>query len=323
MPEEIHPGVFVDETPSGVTAIEGVDTSTAAFVGTASIGPTDTPVLVSSLEDFQRTFGDRCGLAAAARAFFAQGGSRLCVQRVAGDDYEAGLRALEDARDVALVAAPGAQIVEALVEHAERMRYRIALVDATVDDALAVRERVDSSYGAVYVTSGLDAPASGYAAAAYARTLPHGVPEGGGRVDAQLERLIAGGVNVVTETGGVLGNSTLSSDPEWKYVSLRRYFAYLEHSIDQGTQWTVFEPNGKQLWQSMRRTIEDFLLSEWRRGGLVGTRAEDAFFVRCDRSTMTQNDLDEGRLVCVVGVAPVRPAEFVIIRIGRWTADHC
>ena len=70
----------------------------------------------------------------------------------------------------------------------------------------------------------------------------------------------------------------------------------------------------------MRRTVENFLLNEWQRGSLLGTKPEQAYFVRCDRSTMTQNDLDNGRLVCLVGVAPVRPAEFVIIRIGQWTA---
>jgi phage tail sheath protein FI len=112
----------------------------------------------------------------------------------------------------------------------------------------------------------------------------------------------------------------LSSDPEWKYVSLRRYLAYLERSLDRGTQWAVFEPNGEALWANVRRTVEDFLLNEWERGSLLGAKPEQAYFVRCDRSTMTQNDLDNGRLVCLVGVAPLRPAEFVIFRIGQWTA---
>lgn len=322
MGEEIHPGVFVEEGSSGVTSIPGVDTSTAGFVGPTAFG-SDSPVRVSSFADFERTFGDRCELAAAARAFFAHGGSRLYVQRVDGEDVAAGLRALEQAPEISLVAAPGGTVAEALVAHAERMRNRIALIDATPEEALGLRERIDSSFAAVFVGRGLDGPASGYAAAAYARTPAHGAPAAEGRVEAELERLVEQGVNVVTSSGGVFGNRSLSSDPEWKYVSLRRYFAYLEHSIDRGTQWTVFEPNGEQLWRNVRRTIEDFLLNEWRRGALVGTRAEEASFVRCDRSTMTQDDLDEGRLVCVVGVAPVRPAEFVIIRIGRWTADHC
>jgi phage tail sheath protein FI len=71
----------------------------------------------------------------------------------------------------------------------------------------------------------------------------------------------------------------------------------------------------------MRSTISDFLTNEWRNGALMGTKPEEAFFVKCDRTTMTQSDLDNGRLVCLIGIAPIRPAEFVIIRIGQWTAD--
>ncbi|HEX5163934.1 MAG TPA: phage tail sheath C-terminal domain-containing protein, partial [Thermomicrobiales bacterium] len=87
-----------------------------------------------------------------------------------------------------------------------------------------------------------------------------------------------------------------------------------------GTQWAVFENNGDRLWANIRLTVEDFLFNEWRNGALLGLRPEDAFFVRCDRSTMTQNDLDNGRLVCQIGVAVVKPAEFVIFRIGQFTA---
>ena len=119
----------------------------------------------------------------------------------------------------------------------------------------------------------------------------------------------------------VWGARTISSDPEWKYVNLRRYFAYLERSIERGTQWAVFENNGDALWAKVRSTIEDFLFNEWQSGHLFGRTAEEAYFVRCDRSTMTQNDIDNGRLVCLVGVSPLRPAEFVIFRIGQWTAD--
>ena len=109
---------------------------------------------------------------------------------------------------------------------------------------------------------------------------------------------------------------------DWKYVNLRRYLIELEHSIDEGTQWVVFEPNGDSLWARVRNTLWDFLTNEWQSGRLLGTTADQAFFVHCDRTTMTQNDLDNGRLVCDIGVAPVKPAEFVIFRIGQWTADH-
>ncbi len=114
----------------------------------------------------------------------------------------------------------------------------------------------------------------------------------------------------------------MRADPEWKYVSLRNYIAYLNRSIEKATKWTVFEPNGPPLWKNVRRAIDQFLLIEYRKGALAGRKPEQAFFVRCDRSTITQNDLDNGRLVVVVGVAVLRPAEFVIFRIGQWTSDH-
>ena len=143
---------------------------------------------------------------------------------------------------------------------------------------------------------------------------------------AQQEVLNPEGINCFRFFEGrgyrLWGARTISSDSEWKYVNLRRYFAYLEHSIDKGTQFAVFEPNGPALWGNVRRTIEDFLLNEWQQGALLGDKPETSYFVRCDRSTMTQNDLDNGRLVCLIGVAPLRPAEFVIFRIGQWTGDR-
>jgi phage tail sheath protein FI len=307
--EEIHPGVFVDEVPSGVRPIEGVGTSTAAFVGTAELGPTDAPLLVTGLEELEGSYGSSSFLWDAARAFFENGDKRLFVQRVEGDAFGEALAKLEPVDEIALVAAPGAPAARELVEHAERARYRFALLDAPAPD-------VDSSYAASYHAEGLDGPASAFAAAVYARGLPVERPM---RVADDRTNVVRRGQDGSVE---IAGARTLSSDPEWKYVNVRRSFIYLEHSIDNGTQWTVFEPNGEELWANVRRTIEDFLLGEWERGALVGTKPEHAFFIRCDRSTMTQDDLDEGRLVCLVGVATLRPSQFVIVRIGRWTADH-
>jgi phage tail sheath protein FI len=119
----------------------------------------------------------------------------------------------------------------------------------------------------------------------------------------------------------VWGARTVSSDSEFRYVSDRRYFNYLEASVFRGSQWAVFEPNGPRLWANVREMISNFLYAEWRAGALLGATPEEAYFVRCDRSTMTQQDLDSGRLVCEIGVALVKPAEFVIFRIGQKTAD--
>ncbi|HEY3284044.1 MAG TPA: phage tail sheath C-terminal domain-containing protein, partial [Armatimonadota bacterium] len=118
----------------------------------------------------------------------------------------------------------------------------------------------------------------------------------------------------------VYGGRVMTSDPDWKYVNVRRLLIFLEASIDRGLQWVVFEPNAEPLWARVRRSISNFLTLAWRDGALEGTKPEEAYFVKCDRTTMTQTDIDSGRLICLVGVAPVKPAEFVIIRIGLWTA---
>jgi phage tail sheath protein FI len=109
--------------------------------------------------------------------------------------------------------------------------------------------------------------------------------------------------------------------PRRFYVShcTQNYVTGIELELDRRTKFVEFEPNGEALWRNVRRTIEEFLLNEFQNGALAGDKPEQAFFVRCDRTTMTQEDLDNGRLICVIGLAPVKPAEFVIIRIGQWT----
>jgi uncharacterized protein len=245
-------------------------------------------------------------------------------------------------------------IINLLIEHCEQMKYRIAVIDSgngqTLNDVQDMRGRFDSSYAAMYypwirvldpVTRvPIYLPPSGFVAGIYARnditravykapanevvTLAIGFETMLNK--AQQDVLNPQGINCFRFFDGrgyrLWGGRTMSSDPEWVYVNIRRYFAYLEHSIDHGTQWAVFEPNGPQLWGNIRQTIADFLLNEFFGGALLGDKPEQAFFVRCDRSTMTQNDLDNGRLVCLIGVAAVKPAEFVIFRIGQWTGDH-
>src|SRR5262245_48020356 len=103
------------------------------------------------------------------------------------------------------------------------------------------------------------------------------------------------------------------------YATTERYVDYLAKSIEAGTQWVTFEANDERLWTEVRRVVGDFLLQEWRQGGLMGDRPDDAFFVKCDRTVMTQEDIDNGRLIILIGVAPLRPAEFVLFRIGQWT----
>jgi phage tail sheath protein FI len=118
----------------------------------------------------------------------------------------------------------------------------------------------------------------------------------------------------------VWGGRVITSDSDFKYVNVRRLLIFIEKSIDQGLQWVVFEPNAEPLWARVIRSISNFLTVVWRNGALEGTKREEAFFVKCDRTTMTQTDIDSGRLIVIIGVAPVKPVEFVIVRIGLYTA---
>jgi phage tail sheath protein FI len=130
------------------------------------------------------------------------------------------------------------------------------------------------------------------------------------------------GVNVLRYFRGagnlVWGGRTTTNIPEWKYINVRRLFIFVEKSIQQGTQWAVFENNDPTLWARVRQSVGDFLMRLWLDGMLIGDTKDQAYFVRCDRTTMTQSDLDNGRLICIIGIAPVKPAEFVIFQIGQW-----
>jgi phage tail sheath protein FI len=274
---------------------------------------------------------------------------------------KSGLLAIEDLADVSIVAAPGSSDDEAtavpvaleLIKHAERMRYRIAVLDAPDQAGLTGirqhRARFDSTHAALYYPwvriidpvsdRELDLPPSGFVSGIYARNdIEHGVHKAPANEvvrdaigfertlnTAQQDAVNPEGINCFRFFEGrgmrLWGARLATSDPEWKYVNLRRYFAYAERSIDIGTQWVVFENNSELLWANVRSTVEDFLFNEWKSGRLMGVKSDDAYFVRCDRSTMTQNDIDNGRLICLIGIAPMRPAEFVIFRIGQWTAS--
>ncbi|MFE1957071.1 phage tail sheath family protein [Streptomyces sp. NPDC059479] len=117
----------------------------------------------------------------------------------------------------------------------------------------------------------------------------------------------------------VWGARTLAADPAWRYLNVRRLFNYLEESILAGTQWVVFEPNDDALWARIRRTVSAFLVNEWRRGALFGLTPEEAFYVKCDRETNPPESIDAGQVICEIGVAPVKPAEFVVFRLSQLT----
>ncbi|MBI5329701.1 MAG: phage tail sheath family protein [Betaproteobacteria bacterium] len=245
-------------------------------------------------------------------------------------------------------------VVAEVQKHCRRMRYRVGVVDAQADMSLSevrdFRSNFDTSQMALYypwvviadptgAQPTVTSPPSGFVAGVYANTdVTRGVHKPPANEPVlgvlrfaqeinkfQQELLNPNGINCLRSFPGrghrVWGGRTLSSDPEWKYVNVRRYFNYLERSIEKSTQWAVFEPNGESLWANIKGTVEDFLYNEWKNGRLLGGTPKEAYFVRCDRSTMTQNEIDNGVMVCVVGVAALKPAEFVVFRIGQKTAD--
>jgi phage tail sheath protein FI len=143
--------------------------------------------------------------------------------------------------------------------------------------------------------------------------------------DGDQEVLNPRGVNATRRFPGrgirIWGSRTLTSNALWKYVAVRRLFIFLERSIYEGTQWVVFEPNDTKLWARVSDTIRLFLRTQWREGALFGRREEEAFFIVCNETVMSQDDRLNGRLICEIGIAPVRPAEFVIFRIFQNTAE--
>ncbi len=132
------------------------------------------------------------------------------------------------------------------------------------------------------------------------------------------------GINVIRSFPAgicIWGARTLSADPEWTYVNVRRLLIYIEKSLYKGTQWVVFEPNDPNLWGNVKRNITAFLTKVWRDGALFGSTPEEAFFVKVDAENNPQETRDLGQLIIDVGVAPVKPAEFVIIRISQKRAQ--
>ncbi|MFF8913257.1 phage tail sheath family protein [Streptomyces sp. NPDC015032] len=251
--------------------------------------------------------------------------------------------------------AEGVKAVQlAVISHCEQMGDRVAVLD-TPPGMNAQRVRTwrnddaayDSRYATVYYpwlkvfdpATGRNSmvPPSGHVAGVWARSDGergvHKAPANEvirGALDLEL-RLSKGeqdllnpiGVNCVRAFPGrgirIWGARTLSSDPAWRYLNVRRLFNYLEESILLGTQWVVFEPNDDRLWSSIRRNVTAFLTEEWRRGALFGRTAEEAFYVKCDRDNNPQESIDLGQVVCEIGVAPVKPAEFVVFRLAQFS----
>jgi phage tail sheath protein FI len=270
-----------------------------------------------------------------------------------GPGARTGLKCFEEIDEISLVAAPGVTspaVQDALLTHCEVRKDRFAVLDSPeavqggVDKLPRPR---DSKYGGYYFPwiqvydperGNVFVPPSGHVLGVYARTDNergvHKAPaneivRGALGLRYQISRgeqdiLNPRGINCIRlmQGGGIRiwGARTLSSDPSWRYINVRRLFIMVETSIERATQWVVFEPNDFRLWKRVTRTISAFLTLIWRQGALMGENPEKAFFVKCDEETNPPEVVDVGQLIVEIGLAPVKPAEFVIFRIGQMPA---
>ena len=279
------------------------------------------------------------------------GGGRegLYIGRDGGPGARSGLKCFEEVDEIAIVVAPGQTspaVQDAVLSHCETRKDRFAILDSpeTITGGIdKLPKPRDSKYGAYYFPwiqvydpdkGNIFVPPSGHISGVYSRTdsdrgvhkapaneivrgalgLKYNVSKG------EQDLLNPKGINAIRYMNGAIriwGARTLSTDPSWRYINVRRLFIMVESSIERATQWVVFEPNDHRLWKRVQRTISSFLTLLWRNGALMGTSPEQAFYVKCDEETNPAEVIDAGQLVVEIGLAPVKPAEFVIFRIGQ------
>lgn len=309
--------------------------------------------------DFSLDLG-QSQLAHAVYGFFRNGGTRCYVVRVtAADDIKDVLDNQFAAIDeIALVAAPGVSTkARDIADHCAEMQDRFAILDGPEDADLTSSDLVSkiksfsSDYAALYfpwievydlaTRTNKPMPPSGHMAGIYARVDTqrgvHKAPANEAVLGAKglaynLSKAKQGplnqeGINCIRSLNGnilVWGARTLGGDAngEFKYISTRRLFNYLCESIDEGLQWTVFEPNSPELWAAIRRNVNAFLTMVWRSGALFGATPEQAFYVKCDAENNPLEQRESGQVVTEIGVAVVKPAEFVVFRLSQWSGNE-
>lgn len=273
-----------------------------------------------------------------------------------GPGKRTGIQSFVENELVSMMAVPGItipEVVVALVGHCENLKNRVAVLDMPKDlyktkDLIEYRNMIDSTYAAMYHpwiqifdrASGKPdfVPPSGAVLGVYSRTdINRGVHKAPANetifctglktnyTKAEQDILNPEGVNLIRSFPGqgirIWGAKTASSNSAFKYINVRRLFIYVEESIRANTNWVVFEPNDATLWQRVSMTISSFLDSLWRNGMLAGGSASEAYFVEIGPSTMSRDDIMNGKLICNIGIAPSRPAEFVIFRVTQHTAE--
>jgi phage tail sheath protein FI len=272
-----------------------------------------------------------------------------------GTTLRTGFEGFKEIDEISIVCVPDHHRIEQLttdvILHCTQMKDRFAVLHSnpsthTLASISEIWPPQDTTFAAFYfpwikvydplTRRDLLTPPSGHVAGIYAKTdVERGVHKAPANevvvgatalqfqiTKAEQDMLNPRGVNCLRVFPGrglrVWGARTCSNNTLWKYINVRRLFLYVEESIEEATQWVVFEPNNEKLWARVRATITEFLTRVWRDGALMGLKPQEAFFVKCDRTTMTQSDIDNGRLICIIGIAPVKPAEFVIFRITQW-----
>ena len=273
-----------------------------------------------------------------------------------GPGKRTGIQSFIENDVVSIIAVPGVtipEVVVALVTHCENEKNRFAVIDIPKElvktgDIIEYRNMIDSTYAAMYhpwiqifdrVTGKPGfVPPSGAVMGVYSRTDVnrgvHKVPANEivnctglsiSYTSSEQDILNPAGVNLIRALPGqgirVWGARTASSNSSFKYVNVRRLFIFVEQSIKASTNWVVFEPNNSSLWARVQLTVSSFLENLFRAGMLAGETSSEAYFVNIGTSTMSQDDILNGRLICEIGIAPSRPAEFVIFRITQFTAE--
>lgn len=273
-----------------------------------------------------------------------------------GPGNRTGIQAYIENDQVSMMAVPGItmpDVIVSLVAHCENMKNRFAVLDMPFEcvktkELIEYREMIDSTYAAMYhpwlqvfdrsTQKAGFFPPSGAVMGVYARTdIARGVHKAPANETVmctdlsvnynkgEQDILNPAGINLIRKLPGqgirVWGARTASSNSAYKYVNVRRLFIYVEESIKVNTNWVVFEPNDTTLWTRVSITISAFLDTLWRSGMLAGATPEESYFVEIGPTTMTQDDIKNGRLICNIGIAPSRPAEFVIFRVTQYTAE--
>lgn len=274
----------------------------------------------------------------------------------AGPGQRTGIQAFIESKNVSMLAVPGVtipEVVVALVAHCENSKSKFAVIDMPIEmtktkELIEYRGMIDSTYAAMYhpwiqvydrAANKPDyIPPSGAVMGVYSKTdVTRGVHKAPanevvsctglstGYTEAEQDILNPEGVNLIRAIPGqgirIWGARTASSNSSFKYVNVRRLFIFVEESIKANTNWVVFEPNDATLWSRVHLTIEAFLNNLWKNGMLVGASPAESYFVDIGTSTMSQDDIVSGRLICNIGIAPSRPAEFVIFRVTQHTAE--